>query len=103
MRYKERDKASATSIRFFFSFFFFLQLSESLQREAFHVEGENITWTSPVTLEQLLQAKKLYPDAKLVAGNTAVGTLTFCIEWLSNGRAYLPLNKSIRRSIYHPI
>ena len=58
-----------------FFFLFFLQLSENLQREALHVKGENITWTTPVTLEQLLQAKKLYPDAKLVAGNTAVGTL----------------------------
>lgn len=50
-----------------------LQLQEGLRRKALHVEGENITWTNPVTLDQLLQAKQLYPEARLVAGNTVVG------------------------------
>ena len=50
-----------------------LQLSKGQKHKALHIKGESITWTKPVTLDQLLQIKKLYPKAKLVAGNTHVG------------------------------
>ena len=55
-----------------------LQLLQNQKRHAFHIRGENITWTEVVTLDQLLQAVKLFPKAKLVAGNTSVGKSTSC-------------------------
>ncbi|XP_043848598.1 aldehyde oxidase 1-like [Dromiciops gliroides] len=35
--------------------------------------GNRITWISPVTLRDLLEAKAKYPDAPIVMGNTTVG------------------------------
>ncbi|XP_046505227.1 aldehyde oxidase-like [Equus quagga] len=35
--------------------------------------GDRMTWISPVTLKELLEAKVKYPQAPIVMGNTSVG------------------------------
>lgn len=35
--------------------------------------GERMTWISPVTLKELIEAKAKYPQAPVVMGNTSVG------------------------------
>lgn len=35
--------------------------------------GDRMTWISPVTLKELLEAKVKYPQAPVVMGNTSVG------------------------------
>jgi aldehyde oxidase len=35
--------------------------------------GERVTWISPVTLKELLEAKFKHPQAPVVMGNTSVG------------------------------
>ncbi|NP_001266744.1 aldehyde oxidase-like [Ochotona princeps] len=35
--------------------------------------GERVTWISPVTLKDLLEAKSEYPQAPIIMGNTSVG------------------------------
>nr|XP_026690657.1 xanthine dehydrogenase/oxidase-like [Ciona intestinalis] len=38
--------------------------------------GENVTWYTPITLEQLTRLKTVFPDAPVVSGNTEVGIET---------------------------
>lgn len=35
--------------------------------------GDRMTWISPVTLKELLEAKVKYPQAPVIMGNTSTG------------------------------
>lgn len=37
------------------------------------IKGERISWYRPLTLPGLLQLRKVYPDSRLVVGNTEIG------------------------------
>jgi len=38
-------------------------------------QGERVTWYRPQTLAHLLDLKSQFPDARLVIGNTEIGTV----------------------------
>ncbi|CAL1540108.1 unnamed protein product [Lymnaea stagnalis] len=44
-----------------------------LQSEVLRFESDRVTWFSPTTLTQLLAIRKLFPDSKLINGNTEIG------------------------------
>ncbi|XP_063923155.1 xanthine dehydrogenase-like [Zophobas morio] len=50
-----------------------LKISDQYDKQYLVIKGKTVTWFRPVNLEQLLQLKKQFPDAKLVVGNTEVG------------------------------
>ncbi|KAL5008240.1 hypothetical protein ScPMuIL_013821 [Solemya velum] len=50
-----------------------LQHSGKFDRESLKFIGERTKWFRPVTLQELLLLKTVYPDARLVVGNTEVG------------------------------
>ena len=58
---------------------FKLQLSPAFDAKSLYFKGESVEWHRPVTLEELLQLKSQYPDAKIVVGNSEVGKPTFNI------------------------
>eukprot|EP01134_Creolimax_fragrantissima_P003745 CFRG3745T1 len=45
-------------------------------RRSLKFKGKTMVWYTPTTLEMVLQLKNLYPDAKLVFGNTELGVET---------------------------
>uniref|UniRef100_A0A8C1R587 Xanthine dehydrogenase/oxidase n=2 Tax=Cyprinus carpio TaxID=7962 RepID=A0A8C1R587_CYPCA len=49
-----------------------MSLSKQPQREL-RFAGERVLWIQPCSLEELLELKATYPNAKLVVGNTEVG------------------------------
>lgn len=51
----------------------YLQHSGKFDRESLKFIGERTKWFRPVTLQELLLLKTVYPDARLVVGNTEVG------------------------------
>uniref|UniRef100_A0A8C4VBM8 Aldehyde oxidase 1 n=1 Tax=Falco tinnunculus TaxID=100819 RepID=A0A8C4VBM8_FALTI len=50
-----------------------MRMAESQQKRALFFHGEQMTWISPVNLDELLDLKAAYPKAPLVVGNTSVG------------------------------
>ena len=50
-----------------------MQLSPAMDDKSLYFKGEFVEWYRPVTLEELLQLKSQYPDAKIVVGNSEVG------------------------------
>uniref|UniRef100_A0A8C4VEI3 Aldehyde oxidase 1 n=1 Tax=Falco tinnunculus TaxID=100819 RepID=A0A8C4VEI3_FALTI len=53
-----------------------MRMAESQQKRALFFHGEQMTWISPVNLDELLDLKAAYPKAPLVVGNTSVGMYT---------------------------
>jgi len=49
-----------------------LQLSSELENQYLVFRGANVTWYRPTKLDQLLQLKSYFPNAKIVVGNTEV-------------------------------
>ncbi|KAM9305621.1 aldehyde oxidase-like [Gastrophryne carolinensis] len=50
-----------------------LTLMDSEDKRSLIFQGEQVTWISPASLQELLHLKAKYPKAPLVVGNTAVG------------------------------
>ncbi|KAK9877005.1 hypothetical protein WA026_016033 [Henosepilachna vigintioctopunctata] len=50
-----------------------LKLSDKYDNEYLIIRGENCTWYRPTNLEELLNLKSQFPDARIVVGNTEVG------------------------------
>ncbi|KAL5009354.1 hypothetical protein ScPMuIL_014935 [Solemya velum] len=50
-----------------------LQQSNKLCKQSLKFIGERTNWFRPVTLKELLSLKRLYPEARIVIGNTEVG------------------------------
>lgn len=50
-----------------------LMLPEAAKPRTLYIKGDNSTWIRPTTLEELLELKTKYPQAKLVIGNTEIG------------------------------
>ena len=50
-----------------------LQLSSKFDEEALFFQGKNINWYRPTQLDDLILLKKVYPNAKIVVGNTELG------------------------------
>ncbi len=50
------------------------QLSAQFDDEPLMFNSENVTWFRPSTLQQLLELKSTYPDAKLIGGNYEQGS-----------------------------
>ncbi len=78
-------------------------LSKQPQRELRFV-GERVLWIQPYSLEELLELKATYPNAKLVVGNTEVGESHMHYEYYSLNQSaclcWLILNKD---SVWNPI
>uniref|UniRef100_A0A673ZKT8 Xanthine dehydrogenase/oxidase n=1 Tax=Salmo trutta TaxID=8032 RepID=A0A673ZKT8_SALTR len=56
------------------SFFLFLQsLCKGQSSQQLRFRGERVLWLQPASLDQLLELKTQYPNAKMVVGNTEVG------------------------------
>lgn len=51
----------------------FLQLLKNSPRRQLCFKGEDVMWLQPSSLDELLNLKARYPEAKLVVGNTEVG------------------------------
>jgi xanthine dehydrogenase/oxidase len=52
---------------------YYIQLDASYERSSLMYKSPRLTWYRPTTLEELLQLKTQYPDAKIVTGNTEIG------------------------------
>ncbi|XP_019892305.2 xanthine dehydrogenase-like [Musca domestica] len=50
-----------------------LQLNQQWDMESLMFKAERVTWFRPRSLEELLKLKLLYPEAKIVVGNTEIG------------------------------
>lgn len=50
-----------------------LQRLKDAPRKQLRFQGERVTWIQASTLQELLDLKAQYPDAKLVVGNTEIG------------------------------
>ena len=50
------------------------QLSAQFDDESLVFNSDNVTWFRPSTLQQLLELKSTYPDAKLIGGNYEQGS-----------------------------
>ncbi|XP_072173401.1 xanthine dehydrogenase/oxidase-like [Diadema setosum] len=60
-----------------------LMLASSDIQKSLVFRGERVTWYRPVSLQEVLELKTKFPDAKLVAGNTEIG-----IEMKFGNRVY---------------
>ncbi|XP_022782226.1 xanthine dehydrogenase/oxidase-like [Stylophora pistillata] len=49
-----------------------LMLPDANKPRLLHIRGDLVTWIRPTTLEELLELKAKYPQAKLVIGNTEI-------------------------------
>lgn len=56
-------------------FVFCPQMSNQLDRQYLMFKGKNVTWYRPNFLDELLALKKEHPAAKIIVGNSEVGTL----------------------------
>lgn len=50
-----------------------LHVSSHLDEQYLVIKGKNVTWHRPRNLDELLQLKAQYPNAKIVVGNTELG------------------------------
>lgn len=50
-------------------------MSDKYDREYLIIKGPRATWYRPTSFDELLSLKEQYPKAKLINGNTEVGTL----------------------------
>ncbi|KAL4238443.1 hypothetical protein ACF0H5_003151 [Mactra antiquata] len=50
-----------------------LQTSSKFDSQSLVYKGERVTWYRPTSLNELLDLKSSYPDARLVVGNTEIG------------------------------
>ncbi|KAK8737718.1 hypothetical protein OTU49_004207 [Cherax quadricarinatus] len=50
-----------------------LKIRDDLDKQYLEVRGPRVIFYRPVSLSQLLELKNLYPDAKIIVGNTEVG------------------------------
>jgi len=50
-----------------------LKLSDMLDKKSVIFKGSRVTWYRPTNLKDVLLLKKIYPNAKLIVGNTEVG------------------------------
>ena len=50
-----------------------LQLSSKFDEETLFFQGKNMSWYRPTQLDDLILLKKVYPNAKIVVGNTELG------------------------------
>ncbi|KAF5273874.1 hypothetical protein FQA39_LY00989 [Lamprigera yunnana] len=53
-----------------------LKLYDTLDKQYLIFKGKHVFWFRPTTLNELLDLKAQYPDAKIVVGNTEVGVET---------------------------
>ena len=49
------------------------KLPDAIKPRRLHIKGDLVTWIRPTTLEELLELRAKYPQAKLVIGNTEIG------------------------------
>ncbi|XP_071487031.1 xanthine dehydrogenase/oxidase-like [Diadema antillarum] len=63
-----------------------LMLASSDIQKSLVFRGERVTWYRPVSLQEVLELKTKFPDARLVAGNTEIG-----IEMKFGNRVYSTL------------
>ncbi|RMX48187.1 hypothetical protein pdam_00015397 [Pocillopora damicornis] len=50
-----------------------LMLPDAIKPRRLYIKGDLVTWIRPTTLEELLELRAKYPQAKLVIGNTEIG------------------------------
>lgn len=50
-----------------------LKLSDKYEKDMLFFKGKNVVWYRPTKLEELLELKAKYPEAKIIVGNTEVG------------------------------
>ncbi|CAG9760635.1 unnamed protein product [Ceutorhynchus assimilis] len=53
-----------------------LKLYDKYDKHYLLIQGPNVTWHRPTTLEDFLELKYNFPDAKIVVGNTEIGVET---------------------------
>ncbi|CAG9858905.1 unnamed protein product [Phyllotreta striolata] len=53
-----------------------LKLTDKYDRQYLTFKSADVTWYRPITLQQLLDLKHKYPEAKIVVGNTEIGVET---------------------------
>ena len=66
-------KTESVWSKFFKQFNCSLKLPEAAKPRTLHIKGDLVTWIRPATLDELLELKTKYPQAKLVIGNTEIG------------------------------
>ena len=49
------------------------KLPDAAKPSRLYIKGDLVTWIRPTTLDELLELKTKYPQAKLVIGNTEIG------------------------------
>ncbi|KAJ7379815.1 hypothetical protein OS493_012562 [Desmophyllum pertusum] len=49
------------------------KLPDTAKPSRLYIKGDHVTWIRPTTLDELLELKMKYPQAKLVIGNTEIG------------------------------
>ena len=57
----------------YFYCFVFYKLPDAIKPRRLYIKGDLVTWIRPTTLEELLELRAKYPQAKLVIGNTEIG------------------------------
>lgn len=45
-------------------------------KKSFYMNKEGFSWCQPTNLEDLLRIKSLYPNGRLISGNTEIGVET---------------------------
>lgn len=57
----------------YFYCFVSYKLPDAIKPRRLYIKGDLVTWIRPTTLEELLELRAKYPQAKLVIGNTEIG------------------------------
>ena len=57
----------------YFYCFVSYKLPDAIKPRRLCIKGDLVTWIRPTTLEELLELRAKYPQAKLVIGNTEIG------------------------------